>query len=141
MDGNTPQSAHAPGTLILKPYANMPQASPAPTPASPADAGVGLSRPLHPTPGRPTAPGRIKLPATATFRSFQAWVDLQRRLTAMAPMVGVDIRSINANSAEITLDYSSSLEALRTANWPRAAWPPSEAPGRRRAGYSLQLAN
>jgi hypothetical protein len=84
--------------------------------------------------------GRAALAATARFGSFQSWVELQKRLNSMSPMVGVDIRSINSNSAEVTLSYSSSLEALRGELATRGvalSLPPS--PGS--TAFSLQLAN
>jgi hypothetical protein len=104
VDGATPPSNRAPGTLILlKPN----EATPAPLPpglAPAAPQGVQYA----PGPG-----GRVQLEVVAVFRNFQAWVEMQKRLNSLSPAVAADIKSINANSASVTLNYSSSLEALR----------------------------
>lgn len=147
VDGQTPPSAHPPGTLILKPENAEPQVyqeSPPPQayafPGQPVYAPPGQAV-YAPPPGAYAAQpaGRVQLAATAIFRNFQAWVELQKRLGSMAPMVDVDIRSINSNSAQVTLSYSSSLDALRGELASRGIM--LGAPMGGNAGYSLQLAN
>lgn len=98
IDGATPAPSHAPGTLILlKPN----EASPLPP---------GLAPPVQYAPG---PGGREQLEVMAIFRNFQAWVEMQKRLNSLSPSVAADVKSISSNSASVTLNYSSSLEALR----------------------------
>lgn len=159
VDGSTPPpSSPTPGSLILKPYNALPQPvqqQPMPPPMqaqtrpslqnAPSAPGTTTYAPQY-TPLVATsaqAGGRAQLAAKATFQNFQAWVEIQKRLTSMAPMVGVDIRSINSNSAAVTLNYASSLEALRGELASRgislggiAGMDPVQGPV-----YSLQLVN
>ncbi len=148
VDGSTPPGpARMPGTLILKPYGapqpyapplQQPMPQPAPY-AAPYYVAPAAPAPMAPPPAAMNG-GRAQLSATARFGDFRSWMELQKRLSSMSPMVGVDIRSINSNSAEVTLSYSSSLEALRGELATRGvalSLPPS--PGS--TAFSLQLAN
>lgn len=99
VDGATPASSRAPGTLILL----KPNEAPPPSP--------GLAPPA--VQYAPGTGGRVQLEVMAVFRNFQAWVEMQKRLNSLSPAVAADVKSINANSASVTLNYSSSLEALR----------------------------
>ena len=147
VQSDTQPETPAPGTLILKPYSATPQ------PMQPSVPPVQQSRLMPPAyapqPGvtqyaqTPVVNGRTQLAAMATFRNFQSWMEMQKRLNGMAPMVGIDIRSINSNSAAVTLNYASSLDALRGELATRgialggpAGMDPVQGPL-----YSLQLVN
>ena len=146
IDSNTPPTVRQPNGLVLKPY-NGPgtpqpyQPQPVITYTPPA-AYVPPGATVY-APQAPVAGGRAQLAAMATFRNFQAWVELQKRLNSMAPMVGVDIRSINSNSAAVTLNYASSLDALRgeLASRGIALGAPAGTDPVQGPIYSLQLVN
>ncbi|MEZ0223835.1 MAG: DUF2066 domain-containing protein [Alphaproteobacteria bacterium] len=104
IDGATPAPARAPGTLILL----KPNEPPLPPGLAPPTQTSSSQVQYAPGPG-----GRVQLEVMAVFRNFQAWVEMQKRLSSLSPAVAADIKSINANSASVTLNYSSSLEALR----------------------------
>lgn len=108
VDGETPAPNRAPGTLILlKPNEQAPPSGRAP-PMQMSSSPVQDQVQYAPGPA-----GRVQLEVMAVFRNFQAWMEMQKRLSSLSPAVAADVKSINANSASVTLNYSSSLEALR----------------------------
>jgi hypothetical protein len=92
---------------VLKPQIEWrdsyrPQAAPSPAPATPAAPAQTQAR-------------RGQISAAAFFPNFKGWVEMQRRLASIGPGVAVDVRSLNANRAQLTVNYDGSFDALRGA--------------------------
>jgi hypothetical protein len=95
---------------ILKPRSEIVWQDPAPV--------APIARPAlsyAPVSAMPPSAGRARLQAAAYFPNFKSWVEIQRRLGSLGPAVAVDVRALNSNRAEVTLDYDgSSLGTLRS---------------------------
>jgi hypothetical protein len=59
--------------------------------------------------------GVVQVTAQMTFSTFGGWMDVQRRVAAIDPPVRLDLRAISSNSAQFTLTYAGSVEALVNA--------------------------
>jgi hypothetical protein len=125
-------------------YSNMPPAQYSNMP--PVQYSSAAPTQYAPAAGTPNmAPGRGQLQATVSFPSFQGWMEMQKRLNSLAPAVGVDIRSLTSNGAEVTLTYDGSFETLRGALAARGISlggpPPVTSSGAATALYNLRLLN
>ncbi|MFN7112788.1 MAG: DUF2066 domain-containing protein [Alphaproteobacteria bacterium] len=53
--------------------------------------------------------------AMLSFNDFNAWMNVQRRLSAMTPPVRIDIRSLSRNTARFVMRYDGSVPVLQNA--------------------------
>ncbi|MDP2205945.1 MAG: DUF2066 domain-containing protein [Alphaproteobacteria bacterium] len=53
--------------------------------------------------------------AMLSFSDFNAWMNVQRRLSAMSPPVRIDIRSLSRNTARFVMRYDGSVPVLQNA--------------------------
>jgi hypothetical protein len=59
--------------------------------------------------------GGQEIEAMLSFSDFNAWMNVQRRLSAMTPPVRIDIRSLSRNTARFVMRYDGNLPALQNA--------------------------
>jgi hypothetical protein len=73
-----------------------------------ADAGVSAAANLGARAGQ-------EIEAMLSFSDFNAWMNVQRRLSAMSPPVRIDIRSLSRNTARFVMRYDGSVPVLQNA--------------------------
>lgn len=59
--------------------------------------------------------GGQEIEAMLSFSDFNAWMNVQRRFSAMTPPVRIDIRSLSRNTARFVMRYDGNLPALQNA--------------------------
>lgn len=87
------------------------QETPAAADGEPSSSGAAVS-PIKVTPF--AGPG-TEIDAMMQFTNFSSWIEMQKRLSSMAPPVKVEIRSINKGGASFTMKFQGSAEILKKA--------------------------
>lgn len=59
--------------------------------------------------------GDQEIEAMLSFNDFNAWMNVQRRFSAMSPPVRIDIRSLSRNNARFVMRYQGSVPVLQNA--------------------------
>ena len=59
--------------------------------------------------------GDQEIEAMLSFNDFNAWMNVQRRFSAMSPPVRIDIRSLSRNTARFVMRYQGSVPVLQNA--------------------------
>lgn len=82
--------------------------SPQPYDSGLADAGVQTAAGFGSLSGQ-------EIEGMLSFSDFNAWMNVQRRFSAMSPPVRIDIRSLSRNTARFVMRYDGSVPGLQNA--------------------------